>query len=96
MILATLAYGIVGSVNAVLYLYTPEVYPTRMRALGVSWASFWLRAAATVAPLIVGFALPRYGIGGVFLIFSVFAVTGTIAAMFMVETRGRVLEEVSP
>jgi hypothetical protein len=40
--------------------------------------------------------LPRYGIGGVFLIFSVFALTGTIAAMFMVETRGRVLEEVSP
>ena len=31
--LVTLSYGIVGSVNAVLYLYTPEIYPTRMRAL---------------------------------------------------------------
>jgi hypothetical protein len=25
--LVTLSYGIVGSVNAVLYLYTPEIYP---------------------------------------------------------------------
>ncbi|WP_342028467.1 MFS transporter, partial [Rhizobium ecuadorense] len=34
IVLATLAYGVVGSVNAVLYLYTPEIYPTRMRAIG--------------------------------------------------------------
>jgi hypothetical protein len=49
-----------------------------------------------VGPLVVGFALPRYGISGVFLIFSIFALTGGMAAIFMVETRGRVLEEVSP
>ena len=95
-----LGYGFLsmwlGSMNMSIFLYTAEIYPTRMRALGVSWASFWLRVAATVGPLVVGFGLPRYGIGGVFLIFSVFALTGTIAAIFMVETRGRVLEEVSP
>jgi hypothetical protein len=62
----------------------------------VSWASFWLRVAATVGPLIVGIALPRYGISGVFLVFSVFALTGATAAIFMIETRRRVLEEVSP
>jgi putative MFS transporter len=85
-----------GSMNMTIFLYTAEIYPTRMRALGVSWASFWLRAAATVGPLIVGFALPRYGISGVFLTFSLFAVIGCIAATFMIETRRRVLEEVSP
>jgi len=85
-----------GSMNMTIFLYTAEIYPTRMRALGVSWASFWLRVAATVGPLIVGFALPRYGIGGVFLIFSIFAVIGCAAATFMIETRRRVLEEVSP
>ena len=79
-----------------IFLYTAEIYPTRMRALGVSWASFWLRAAATVGPLIVGFVLPRYGISGVFLTFSIFAIIGCIAATFMIETRRRVLEEVSP
>jgi putative MFS transporter len=85
-----------GSMNMTIFLYTAEIYPTRIRALGVSWASFWLRAAATVGPLIVGFALPRYGISGVFLTFSIFAVIGCIAATFMIETRRRVLEEVSP
>jgi putative MFS transporter len=85
-----------GSMNMSIFLYTAEIYPTRMRALGVSWASFWLRLAATVGPLIVGFTLPRYGIGGVFLAFSIFAIIGCVAATYMIETRRRVLEEVSP
>jgi MFS transporter, putative metabolite:H+ symporter len=85
-----------GSMNMTIFLYTAEIYPTRMRALGVSWGSFWLRAAATIGPLSVGFVLPRYGISGVFLTFSVFAIIGCIAATFMIETRRRVLEEVSP
>ena len=95
-----LGYGFsqiwLGSINMSIFLYTAEIYPTRMRALGVSWASFWLRLAATVGPLIVGFTLPRYGIGGVFLAFSVFAIIGCAAATYMIETRRRVLEEVSP
>jgi hypothetical protein len=32
----------------------------------------------------------------VFLVFSIFALTGCMAANFMIETRRRVLEEVSP
>jgi putative MFS transporter len=95
-----LGYGFLsmclGSMNMSIFLYTAEIYPTRMRALGVSWASFWLRLAATVGPLIVGFVLPRFGISGVFLAFSTFAVIGCVAATFMIETRRRVLEEVSP
>jgi putative MFS transporter len=95
-----LGYGFcsmwLGSINMSIFLYTAEIYPTRMRALGVSWASFWLRVGATVGPLTVGFALPRYGISGVFLVFSIFALTGCAAAIFMTETGRRVLEEVSP
>ncbi len=95
-----LGYGFcsiwLGSINMSIFLYTAEIYPTRMRALGVAWASFWLRVAATIGPLIVGFAIPRYGINGMFLIFTVFALTGVTAALFMIETRKRVLEEVSP
>jgi putative MFS transporter len=95
-----LGYGFcsiwLGSINMSIFLYTAEIYPTRMRAMGVSWASFWLRVAATIGPLIVGYVLPRYHIGGVFLIFSIFAFTGCTAAFFMTETKKRVLEEVSP
>ncbi len=39
IVVATLAYGIVGSNAAVLYLYTPEIYPTRMRAIGTGLAT---------------------------------------------------------
>lgn len=95
-----LGYGFcsiwLGSVNMSIFLYTAEIYPTRMRAMGVAWASFWLRVAATIGPLIVGFVLPRYHLGGVFLIFSVFALIGCTAAFYMTETKRRVLEEVSP
>ena len=55
MILATLSYGLIGSTNAVLYLYTPEIYPTRMRAIGTGLATSWLRLASAVGPALVGF-----------------------------------------
>jgi putative MFS transporter len=67
-----------------------------MRALGVSWATFWLRIAATVGPVMVGFILPRWGVGGVFFVFAMVGLIGFAAALFMIETSRRVLEEVSP
>ena len=70
MILATLSYGIVGSVNAVLYLYTPEIYPTRMRAMGTGLATSWLRLASAVGPAIVGVMVGSVGIGSVFVMFA--------------------------
>lgn len=95
-----LGYGFcsmwLGSINMSIFLYTAEIYPTRMRAMGVSWASFWLRVAATLGPLLVGFSIPRFGIQGMFLIFTIFAIVGVAASLFMIETRRRVLEEVSP
>ena len=33
-----------------LYLYTPEIYPTRMRAIGTGLATSWLRLASAVGP----------------------------------------------
>ena len=86
----------VSSLGLLLFLYTSEIYPTRMRAMGVSWASFWLRLAGAVGPLAVGYWLPIFGIAGVFLAFGIVAAVGCVIAFFMVETKGRVLEEVSP
>jgi MFS transporter, putative metabolite:H+ symporter len=85
-----------GSIAMSIFLYTAEIYPTRMRALGISWATFWLRLAATIGPILVGFVLPAYGIGGVFFLFSIITSLGLAAAIFMTETTKRVLEEVSP
>jgi MFS transporter, putative metabolite:H+ symporter len=96
VILATLSYGIIGSTNAVLYLYTPEIYPTRMRAIGTGLATSWLRIASAVGPALVGFMVDKEGTGSVFLMFAGMSVVGALAATGMVETRDRSLEEIAP
>jgi putative MFS transporter len=94
--LVTLSYGIIGSVNAVLYLYTPEIYPTRMRALGTGAATCWLRLASAAGPVLVGYLVVQRGIGAVFLMFAAAGVIGAVAAAAMLETRNRRLEEIAP
>lgn len=95
-VFATLAYGIVGSTAAVLYLYTPEVYPTRMRAAGTGIATSWLRLASAVGPSLVGMLVHSGGVSAVFLMFAAVSVVGAIAAAGMIETRGRSLEDIAP
>ncbi|MGO7986117.1 MFS transporter [Rhizobium leguminosarum] len=95
IVLATLAYGVVGSINAVLYLYTPEIYPTRMRAIGTGLATSWLRIASAVGPTTVGYMVGTQGINSVFMMFAIVAAIGAVAAIGMIETGGRRLEETS-
>ena len=95
MVLGTLAYGVVGSTNAVLYLYTPEIYPTRMRAIGTGLATSWLRLASAAAPTIVGLMVGEQGVAAVFLMFAAVAVIGMIAATRMIETSNRRLEDIA-
>ncbi len=95
VVLATLSYGIIGSVNAVLYLYTPEIYPTRMRAVGTGLATCWLRLASAVGPYIVGKVVAAKGTHSVFLVFAAVSIVGVLAATGMIETRSRQLEEIA-
>jgi MFS transporter, putative metabolite:H+ symporter len=81
--------------NAVLYLYTPEIYPTRMRAIGTGVATSWLRLASAVGPAIVGLMVGSIGIGAVFIMFACAAIVGVVAGMYMIETRARRLEEIA-
>jgi putative MFS transporter len=96
IVLVTLSYGIIGSINAVLYLYTPEIYPTRMRAIGTGSATCWLRLASAAGPLLVGYMVDRSGTGAVFLMFAAVAIVGAVTATQMLETRNRRLEEIAP
>jgi putative MFS transporter len=95
MILATVSYGAIGSANAVLYLYTPEIYPTRMRAIGTGLATSWLRLASAIGPPLVGWMVGLQGVGSVFILFAVVSLAGAVAARNMLETRGRKLEEIA-
>jgi putative MFS transporter len=92
----TIAYFFVSTINIGVYLYTPELYPTRVRALGVGAATAWLRFASMIGPTVVGMMLA----GGLPSVFVTFAAVAAIAAvttgLFAIETKGRVLEEASP
>ena len=104
LICMTIAYFFVSTINIGVYLYTPELYPTRVRALGVGTATAWLRFASIIGPIVVGQMIGARltpaqipDLPKVFLAFAaVAAVAAVITALFAVETKGRVLEEASP
>jgi putative MFS transporter len=92
----TISYFFVNAINLGVYLYTPELYPTRVRALGVGAATAWLRLASIIGPTTVGFMIGS-GLNSVFLGFGAVAlVTAIVTALFAIETKRRVLEEISP
>jgi putative MFS transporter len=96
IILVTLSYGVMSTVNTVLYLYTPEIYPTRMRAIGTAAGTCWLRLASAAGPTVVALTMAAAGIRPVFLIFAAIAMLGALAATQAIETRNRRLEEIAP
>ena len=96
MIYASLSYAMINTLALGLYLYTPEIYPTRVRAVGSGAATAWLRVASMIGPFMIGAILPQAGLGIVFLVFGVAAAVGGAVALLTLETRGRVLEELSP
>ena len=80
-----------------VYLYTPEIYPTRSRAIGLSASAFWARVAGFIGPNLIGASIVSLGLGSVFLGFAIAAsLAAVVAWMFVSETRFRTLEEVSP
>lgn len=96
VILASSAYAVMGTTTVLLYLYTPEIYPTRMRAIGTGLATSWLRVASATAPAIVGLVIAKEGIAAVFIMFALANIVGLIAATRMIETANRALEDISP
>ena len=96
LLYVSVAYFFISSINIGAYLYTPELYPTRARAFGVGLATAWLRFASMIGPTAVGIMVAG-GLASVFWMFAVAAIlAAVITAGFAVETKGRVLEEVSP
>lgn len=97
LVFATASYAIIQTVTFSLYLYSAELYPTRLRAVGAGFGSAWLRIASSIGPLLVGWVVGSYSINYVFVVFGiVLAIGGVICLLFVPETKGRVLEELSP
>ena len=90
-------YAIVQTITFSLYLYSAELYPTRLRAIGTGLGSAWLRLGSSAGPIVVGTIMGAAGIQYVFAAFAGILVVGALVTMlFAIETKGRVLEELSP
>ena len=96
VILSSLSFLFISANSMLFYLYTPEIYPTRLRGLGTGAASCWVRISSAVGPSIVGFTLAASGVPGVFLLFGILSLLGGLVALGATETTNRALEEISP
>ncbi len=87
--------------NSILALglstYTAELYPTEMRAVGVGVGNAFVRLAAIVGPLFLGWASANIGLNHAYLVYACFGLIGGLTVIFVaIETKGKVLEILSP
>lgn len=73
-----------------MYAYTPEIYPTAIRATGVGFAASFGRIGGIIGPFLVGMLLSRnYEISFIFVIFFITILIGVLAMLFFgKETKG--------
>ena len=79
------------------YLYTAELYPTRMRGWGSSAGRAVSLVASIVAPITVGAMLGgSLGAAGMFAVFTIASLLGMVVILWLgVETKDMLLEELS-
>ena len=99
---AVLCFGMLLSASnlgawGVLYTYTPELYPTAIRALDSGWAAGFGRIGSMIAPAMVGMMIgSRMSSSGIFMLFAgVFLAVALIVVGLGVESRQKSLEEIA-
>jgi putative MFS transporter len=97
LVLVSLAYASAQTIAFSLFLYSAELYPTRLRAFGIGCSSAWLRLGSSTGPLVVGYVSVAFGIDWVFAVFGCMLALGAVVTrLFAVETAGKPLETLSP
>jgi putative MFS transporter len=80
----------------VVYTYSPELYPTAVRATGAGVAAAVGRLGGIIGPFLTPVLVPTLGQSGVFVMFmAVLLVTALSVWLLAEETKGRSLEEIS-
>ena len=96
MIVGSVLSFFMNGTYAGIYAYTPELYPTAFRATGMGVASAFGRIGGLSAPIVVGYAYPRIGFGGVFAVITVVLLVGALGvAVLGIATAGKSLEQIS-
>ena len=80
----------------VVYTYSPELYPTSIRASGAGAAAAVGRVGGIAAPFVTPVLVGPLGQSGVFALFTALIVATALAVFLLAEeTRGRSLEEIA-
>ncbi|WP_236792254.1 MFS transporter [Amycolatopsis sp. GM8] len=82
--------------NTTLAAWSPELYPTRVRALGTSVVNGIGNVSGAVMPLLAVALFAAGGIVGVFVMLAVMYVALAASAVWAPETHDRSLEELNP
>lgn len=80
-----------------VYVYTPELYPTRMRAWATALASSMNRLASFIAPSVTGALLGlKFGVEWMFVLMAISSAAGPVTMTALgIETKERALEQIS-
>jgi MFS transporter, putative metabolite:H+ symporter len=90
------ATSCMNGVNAGEYAYTPEVFPTDVRATGIGTASAIGRLGGLASPILVGYIFPIGGFAGVFGMTTLVLAFGAISVLLLgVPTKGLSLEAIA-
>ncbi|GAB3556011.1 MFS transporter [Spelaeicoccus albus] len=90
--LASLAYMIL---NTSVWLYNPEIYPTRLRGIGTGVGTAIGLAAASIFPAFAGRLIDKDLSSTLFVIIAVMYAVFAIAAIFGPETHKKSLEQIA-
>ncbi|GAA3464894.1 MFS transporter [Saccharothrix longispora] len=92
---AVLSFFLNGTYAGV-YSYTPEVFPTWIRATGTGLSSAFGRVGSILAPTIIGLTAASLGFAGVFGMTTAVLVVGVVCVLvFGLSTAGRSLEDLT-
>jgi putative MFS transporter len=85
-----------NAMSFLFHAYQTELYPTRIRAMGVGFVYSWSRLSTVFSAFVIAFFLDRFGTGGVFaFIAGSMAIAAFAIAVFGPPTSNRALEEIS-
>ena len=88
------ALGLMACGFITAYVYTPELYPTSIRAFGSGLGAAWLKVAAIFAPAIVSKTVVGGNLGIAFFILAAVPLVAAVGVHFLgIETKGKVLEQ---
>lgn len=92
-ILCSLCMGFTGTGFITAYVYTPELYPTSIRAFGCGLGSAWLKVASLFAPGLVAKAMGAGHLEIAFYALAAFPFIAALAVHYLsIETKETVLE----